>query len=466
MGAHAGRQHRRPARRDVILPVVPMFHANAWGLAHAAVAVGADLVMPGPDLSRARRSPTLIEDEQVTIAAGVPTIWMGVLPELDGRDTSSAADHPVRRLGGAEGAVRGATASRSGCPILQAWGMTETSPVASVGRIKSTLGRRRRRGAWPSCARTVGTDRARVELPGRRSRRPIEPLPWDGETTRRAPGARHRGSPARTTTTSGRPSRSPPTAGCETGDIATIDARRLHPARRPHQGPHQVRRRVDQLGRARERDHGPPEGGRGGRHRRPPPEVGRAAARVRRGRSPARTLTEDELLELPRRPGGEVVAARRRRVHRRGAEDQRRQVLEEGPARPLRRLRAADGVIRRPGGGGGSLGPVAQTSTHGSGPDTAEAPAWTVTRRSANGEIVASPPPPKRGEAAGGLELRVEAPVDPVAPVRASCVIAFVFLGLWQLSRYHGRGEDQPHARDAHGDRAGSSPEPDRRTSA
>src|SRR5690349_13493246 len=74
--------------RDVILPVVPMFHANAWGLAHAAVACGAGLVMPGPDLS-APAIANLIESEKVTVAAGVPTIWMGVLPELKGRDVSS-----------------------------------------------------------------------------------------------------------------------------------------------------------------------------------------------------------------------------------------------------------------------------------------------------------------------------------------------------------------------------------------
>ncbi len=88
--------------RDVILPVVPMFHANAWGLAHAAVATGAKLVMPGPDLS----APTLarlIEEEQVTVAAGVPTIWMGVLPELAGRDTSNIRAIPCGGSAGAAG---------------------------------------------------------------------------------------------------------------------------------------------------------------------------------------------------------------------------------------------------------------------------------------------------------------------------------------------------------------------------
>src|SRR5699024_6360001 len=71
--------------RDVLLPVVPMFHANAWGMAQAAVACGAARVMPGPDLSPAALAE-LIESERVTVAAGVPTIWMGLLPELGPRD--------------------------------------------------------------------------------------------------------------------------------------------------------------------------------------------------------------------------------------------------------------------------------------------------------------------------------------------------------------------------------------------
>src|SRR4029078_7202681 len=122
---------------DVVLPVVPMFHANAWGLAHACVACGAKLVMPGPDLS-AKTDASLIESERVTIAAGVPTIWMGVLPELKGRDTSALRAIPC---GGSAGpnALSGGYHQQSGVPIMQAWGMTETSPVASVGRIKSSL---------------------------------------------------------------------------------------------------------------------------------------------------------------------------------------------------------------------------------------------------------------------------------------------------------------------------------------
>lgn len=123
--------------RDTILPVVPMFHANAWGLAHIGVASGATLVMPGPDLSPPA-IVNLIESERVTIAAGVPTIWMGVLNEIDGRDVSSLRGIPC---GGSAVPKHLSEAYREkiGMPILQAWGMTETSPLASVAKVKSTM---------------------------------------------------------------------------------------------------------------------------------------------------------------------------------------------------------------------------------------------------------------------------------------------------------------------------------------
>ena len=123
--------------RDVVLPVVPMFHANAWGLAHAGVATGATLVMPGADLSPVALA-TLIEEERVTVAAGVPTIWMGVLPELAGRDISALRSIPC----GGSAVPRSLSEGyreQTGMPILQAWGMTETSPIAAVCHIKSTL---------------------------------------------------------------------------------------------------------------------------------------------------------------------------------------------------------------------------------------------------------------------------------------------------------------------------------------
>jgi fatty-acyl-CoA synthase len=123
--------------RDTVLPVVPMFHANAWGLAQSSVMAGANLVFPGGDLSPGHIAD-LIEQEHVTVAAGVPTIWMGVLPLLDGRDLS----HLDRILCGGSAvpkALSEAYREKIGMPILQAWGMTETSPVCSVCTITSEL---------------------------------------------------------------------------------------------------------------------------------------------------------------------------------------------------------------------------------------------------------------------------------------------------------------------------------------
>ncbi len=76
------------SERDKILPVVPMFHANAWGLPYTSVLAGASLVMPGPDMSP-QGIISLLESEKVTVAAGVPTIWMGLVPLLDNHDLSN-----------------------------------------------------------------------------------------------------------------------------------------------------------------------------------------------------------------------------------------------------------------------------------------------------------------------------------------------------------------------------------------
>ncbi len=169
-----------PTEVDRLLPVVPMFHANAWGLAHAAVACGADLIMPGPDLSPAGLA-ALIESERVTIAAGVPTIWMGVLPELEGRDTSSLRAIPC---GGSAvpRVLSEAYRTKIGLPITQAWGMTETSPVASSGHIKATLAATLDDDGKAALRTTVGQPIMGVEA------RIVDlasgaDQPWDGESS-------------------------------------------------------------------------------------------------------------------------------------------------------------------------------------------------------------------------------------------------------------------------------------------
>jgi fatty-acyl-CoA synthase len=120
------------SERDRVLPVVPMFHANAWGLPYASLLSGAALVLPDrfmqPDaLVR------LIEAERVTVAGGVPTIWLGVLAQVraDGGDLSS-----LRMVIAGGSAVPHSLQvryeSELGIRLVQAWGMTETSPLGSV----------------------------------------------------------------------------------------------------------------------------------------------------------------------------------------------------------------------------------------------------------------------------------------------------------------------------------------------
>ncbi|UQX89098.1 long-chain fatty acid--CoA ligase [Jatrophihabitans telluris] len=120
---------------DIVMPVVPMFHAMSWGLPYAATMAGANLVMPGPDLSPASLLE-LLESERVTITAGVPTIWMAVLPLLAGRDLS----HLRTVICGGSAVPRSLSEGwreAIGVPILQAWGMTELSPMGSVASLRS-----------------------------------------------------------------------------------------------------------------------------------------------------------------------------------------------------------------------------------------------------------------------------------------------------------------------------------------
>jgi len=122
---------------DTVLPVVPMFHANAWGLCQAGVFAGSDFVLPGPNMSPAALVD-LMEQERVTLAAGVPTIWMGCLPLLEGRNLGAL----TRVVAGGSAVPKALSEGFDraiGQPIVQAWGMTETSPVASTGRLRSSL---------------------------------------------------------------------------------------------------------------------------------------------------------------------------------------------------------------------------------------------------------------------------------------------------------------------------------------
>jgi fatty-acyl-CoA synthase len=123
---------------DVVMPVVPMFHVNAWGMPFTATAGGSKHVYPGPSPDPADIA-SLIEEEGVTISAGVPTVWMGLQDYMQDHDVDlSTLDTVV---------VGGSAAPRSmiewfdehDVTLLHAWGMTEMSPLGSVSHLKSDL---------------------------------------------------------------------------------------------------------------------------------------------------------------------------------------------------------------------------------------------------------------------------------------------------------------------------------------
>src|SRR3954447_12732914 len=121
------------SEHDSVMPVVPMFHANAWGLPYAAATSGSRLLVPGP-----RNAPGglggLVAAEKVTVTAGVPTVWQGMLRLDPAPDLSSLKEIVCGGSAVPESLIRGFE-EKFGVPIVQAWGMTETSPLASVSRM-------------------------------------------------------------------------------------------------------------------------------------------------------------------------------------------------------------------------------------------------------------------------------------------------------------------------------------------
>ncbi|MEX0343300.1 MAG: long-chain-fatty-acid--CoA ligase [Rhizobiaceae bacterium] len=120
---------------ETVLPVVPMFHVNAWGVPYASAMVGARMVMPGPGLD-GDSLVKLIEDEKITLALGVPTIWQML---LNSADASGATLESLKRtvVGGSAcpAAMIDKFRDQHGVETIHAWGMTETSPVGSVNKL-------------------------------------------------------------------------------------------------------------------------------------------------------------------------------------------------------------------------------------------------------------------------------------------------------------------------------------------
>ena len=166
--------------RDTILPIVPMFHVNAWGLPFTATLFGAAQVFPGPHLD-AKSVLELIVRERVTLTAGVPTVWLGVLNELDQHpgdyDVSALRAIVIGGSAAPPAMIRGYK-ERHGLDIVHAWGMTELTPLGTLCNLPSSLQDAPADEQFRYRAKQ-GTPLPFVEL---RASTENGPAPWNGTT--------------------------------------------------------------------------------------------------------------------------------------------------------------------------------------------------------------------------------------------------------------------------------------------
>jgi 3-(methylthio)propionyl---CoA ligase len=122
--------------RDVVLPVVPMFHVNAWGLPYTAPLTGAKLVLPGP-ATDGKALYELFEQEQVTCSAGVPTVWLGLLAHMQqNRLRFSSFKRIVIGGSACPPAMMASFRQQHGVEVIHAWGMTELSPLGTTCKLQ------------------------------------------------------------------------------------------------------------------------------------------------------------------------------------------------------------------------------------------------------------------------------------------------------------------------------------------
>jgi fatty-acyl-CoA synthase len=165
--------------RDVVLPVVPMFHVNAWGLPYSCALTGAKLVFPGAQLD-GKSLHELFESEQVTMSAGVPTVWLGLLNYMKEQKLRFSTLKRVVVGGSAcPPAMTRAFQDDHGVQVLHAWGMTEMSPLGVVCSFKAKhleMGKEERYALQNKQGRAIyGVDLRVVGEDG-------SELPWDGKT--------------------------------------------------------------------------------------------------------------------------------------------------------------------------------------------------------------------------------------------------------------------------------------------
>ena len=164
---------------DTVLIVVPQFHANAWGLPYACALTGANQVFPGPFM-QPEHLASLIQDERVTIAAGVPTLWIGLYHHLKAHAHDlSCLRYTVVGGSAMPRALLQAFEEDLGIPVLHAWGMTETAPLGTVSRVRSHM------ADWPADRRYDVQAKQGAPVPCVEMRiadEAGEELPWDGTT--------------------------------------------------------------------------------------------------------------------------------------------------------------------------------------------------------------------------------------------------------------------------------------------
>ena len=322
---------------DVIMPIAPMYHGNAWSLPYLGCLTGSGMVLPGTKLD-GQSLQELIEDEGVTFALGVPTVFTMLIDHLD--ETGKKVDSLERVAIGGSAVPRSMIerlADPYGVTVHQLWGMTETSPLGTLAT------------ATPAIDALSAEERQAVLSQQGRVQFGLElkitgedggSVPRDQDFWRHV-GARQLGRQRLLQGRGRRPARRGrlvPHRRCR-----HLRRARLHAHHRPQQGRDQVGRRVDQLDRSRERGDGAPgrEAGRG--HRRLPSQVGGAAAHGRRAAGRPQPGSGHHQ-RLSRRQGREVVAARRRGAGGRAAADRHRQGAEIAPARDVSGSRTSDGV--------------------------------------------------------------------------------------------------------------------------
>jgi fatty-acyl-CoA synthase len=165
---------------DVILPVVPMFHVNAWGTPYAAPMIGAKLVFPGPHLD-GKSLYELLEAEQVTFSAGVPTVWLGLITfAQQNRLKFSSLKRTVIGGSACPPAMMRTLEDEFGIEVIHAWGMTEMSPLGTLARLKAKHAKldveSQRRILEKQGKVLFGVDMAVLDDDGRA-------LPWDGRSS-------------------------------------------------------------------------------------------------------------------------------------------------------------------------------------------------------------------------------------------------------------------------------------------